>query len=93
MKSKIDEAFFEKNLFEKAKIGAGYHPWVYYDKCYTVSIATRTDGGEIHITVYNNETKQSIEFSKSQSMGAFFTKEELRRCIQFIGVPDEFDYE
>lgn len=88
----ITEEFLKQNLFERDKIGAGYFPWRYYGKDYSVVIATWTDTGRYFIYVSNDKTNTSIEFNKRHSYGNQLTKTDLHNCIKFMNVPDEFDY-
>lgn len=86
----IDKEFLENNLFEEAKIGAGSFPWHYeVPKKYRVTIDQWNEHGVGVLYIINHETHQELKFSAEPKL----TKEDLHRCILFMGVPDEFDYE
>jgi len=90
----IDETFLKANLFEKANIGAGSFPWRYYGNDYYIVVTLIADCGDYpSIYVKNNNTSRILEYSHTDRIGGSLKREELRRCLEFMGIDDEFCYD
>lgn len=86
----IDKDFLTNNLFEESKIGAGSFPWTYeVPGKYRVTINQWTDGGKPWIYIMNYVTRKDLKYYSEPKL----TKEDLHKCILFMDVPDEFEYE
>lgn len=86
----IDNTFLENNLFEQSKICAGFPVWHYEEKGkYRVSIALRSDHGDPSIYVLDYNTQKSIEYHEHPHL----LKESLKKCLEFMAIKDEFDYD
>ena len=87
---KITEEFLMKNLFSKPGQIPGYITYHYDDKRYEVACAPHPCGGKPFITINNKITHQIMTFQTEHNL---LFQEDLHRCINFMSVSDEFEYD